>query len=146
MGFISRYEAGQCKRLTLFLAWNCVVIYVLCEDLHCHSGKCQTVILHEMTNYLLRMNPVKTSNNDFRLKRLRGWVNVFTRYGRNAVTLTWPGLCTSSDIPRSVVPVHKIMNSRSRAPKLMRDIIYRRPRLEPANNVISLIFWKKCRH
>ena len=44
------------------------------------------------------------------------------------------------DIPRSVVPVHKIMNSRSRAPKLMRNIIYRRPRLEPANNVVSLIF------
>ena len=45
-----------------------------------------------------------------------------------------------ADIPSSVEPVHKIMNSRFRAPKLMRDIIYRRPRLEHANNVVSLIF------
>ena len=65
---------------------------------------------------------------------------MFTRYGCDVVTLARPGLCTSSDIPRSVVPDHKIMNSWSRAPKLMRDIIYRRPRLEPANNVVSLIF------
>ena len=28
-----RDEAGQGKRLALFLAWNCVVIYVLCEAL-----------------------------------------------------------------------------------------------------------------
>ena len=69
---------------------------------------------------------------------------MFTRYGRNVVTLARPGLCTSCDIPRSVVPVHKIMNSRSRAPKLMRDIIYRRPRLEPANNVVSLIFERRA--
>ena len=65
---------------------------------------------------------------------------MLTRYGRNVVTLARPGLCTSFDIPRFVIPVHKIMNSRSRAPKLMRDIIYRRPRLEPVNNVVSLIF------
>ena len=44
------------------------------------------------------------------------------------------------DIPSSVVPVHKIMNSRSRATKLMCDIIYRRPRIEHTNNVVSLIF------
>ena len=49
-----------------------MVIYVLCEALHCHAGKCQAVILHEMTNYRESMNPVKRSNNDFRLKRLRG--------------------------------------------------------------------------
>ena len=41
MGFMTGDEAGQDKRLTLFLAWNCVVIYVLCEALHCHAGKCQ---------------------------------------------------------------------------------------------------------
>ena len=33
-------EAGKGKRLTLFLAWNCVVIYVFYEALHCHAGKC----------------------------------------------------------------------------------------------------------
>ena len=52
MGFTPGDEAGQGKRLTIFLAWNCVVIYVLCDALHCHAGKCQAVILHEMTNYL----------------------------------------------------------------------------------------------
>ena len=69
---------------------------------------------------------------------------MFSRYVRNVVTLARSGLCTSSDIPRSVVPVYKIMNSRSRVPKLMRDIIYRRPRLEPANNVVSLIFERRA--
>ena len=39
MGFMTGDEAGQCKKLTLFLAWYCVVIYVLCEALHCHAGK-----------------------------------------------------------------------------------------------------------
>ena len=29
---------------------------------------------------------------------------------------------------------------------MMRDIIYRRPRHEHANNLVSLIFWKTCRH
>ena len=48
-----------------------MVIYVLCEALPCHAGKCQAVILHEMTYYLLCMNPVKTSNNGCHLKRLR---------------------------------------------------------------------------
>ena len=43
MGFMTRDEAGQGKRLTLFLAWNYVVIYVLCEALHCHAGKCQVL-------------------------------------------------------------------------------------------------------
>ena len=52
MGFMPGDEAGQDKRLTLFLACNCVVIYMLCEALHCHAGKCQAVILHEMINYL----------------------------------------------------------------------------------------------
>ena len=47
-GFITGDEAGQGKRLTLFLAWNSVVIYVLYEALHCHAVKCW----HEMTNYL----------------------------------------------------------------------------------------------
>ena len=134
------------EEVDVILAWNCVVIYVMCEALHCHAGKCQAVILHEMTNYLKSMNPVKTSNNDFRSKRLLGWVDVFTRCRRNVVTLVRSGLCTSSDITRSVVPVHKIMNSRSRAPPLMRYIIYRRPRFEPANNMASLVFWKTCRH
>ena len=41
MGFMTGDEAGQGKRLTLFLAWNLVVIYVLCEALHCHAGKCK---------------------------------------------------------------------------------------------------------
>ena len=41
MGFMPRDEAGHGKRLTLFLAWNSEVIYVLCEALHCHAGKCQ---------------------------------------------------------------------------------------------------------
>ena len=68
---------------------------------------------------------------------------MFTRQGRNVVKLARPGLCTNSDIPSSVVPVHKIMNSRSRAPKLTCDIIYRRPRLEHANNVVSLIFERR---
>ena len=34
-------KADQGKRLTLILAWNCVVIYVLCEALYCHAGKFQ---------------------------------------------------------------------------------------------------------
>ena len=41
MGFMTMDEAGQGKRLTLFLAWNSVVIYVLCEALYCHAGKCE---------------------------------------------------------------------------------------------------------
>ena len=47
-------------------------IYVLYEALNCHAGNARSVILHETTNYLLCMNPVKTSNNGCRLKRLRG--------------------------------------------------------------------------
>ena len=39
--FMTQDEAGQGKRLALFLDCNCVVIYVLCEALHCHAGKCQ---------------------------------------------------------------------------------------------------------
>ena len=39
--FMAQGEAGQGKRLTLFSAWNYVIIYVLCEALHCHAGKCQ---------------------------------------------------------------------------------------------------------
>ena len=66
----------------------------------------RSIILHEMTNYLLCMSPLKTN----------------------------------SDIPSSVVPVHKIMNSLSRAFKMMQDIIYSRPRLEYAKNLVSLIF------
>ena len=38
MGFITRDKAGQGKRLTLFLAWNYVVIYVLLEALRCHAA------------------------------------------------------------------------------------------------------------
>ena len=39
LGFMTGDVAGQCKTLTLFLAWNCVVIYALCEALQCHAGK-----------------------------------------------------------------------------------------------------------
>ena len=60
------------QEVDVILAWNCVVIYVLCEALHCHAGNARSVILHEMTNYLLCMNPVKTGSNGCRLKRLRG--------------------------------------------------------------------------
>ena len=49
-----------------------MVIYVLCKALHCHAGNARFVILHGMTNYHLCANLVKTSNNGFRLKRLRG--------------------------------------------------------------------------
>ena len=49
-----------------------MVIYVLCEALHFMLENARSVILHEMTNYLLCVNPVKTSNNGCRLKRLRG--------------------------------------------------------------------------
>ena len=49
-----------------------MVIYVLCDALHCHTGNARSVILHEMSNYLLCMSPVKISNNGCRLKRLRG--------------------------------------------------------------------------
>ena len=52
----------------------------------------RSVILHEMTNYHLCMNSVKTSNNGCRLKRLRVRVNVLTRKGRNVVTRALPGL------------------------------------------------------
>ena len=41
MGSMTVDEAGQDQRLTLFLAWNCVVIYVLCEALYWHAGKFQ---------------------------------------------------------------------------------------------------------
>ena len=29
------------QEVDVILAWNYVVIYVLCEALHCHAGKCQ---------------------------------------------------------------------------------------------------------
>ena len=88
------------------------------------------VILHEMTYYLKSMNPVKKRNNGF---RLNDYVVELTCLRDKDVT--------SLHLRDQVfVPVHKIMNSLSRAPKLMRDIIYRRPRLEYANNMVSLIF------
>ena len=34
-------RSRQSKRLALFLAWNYVVIYMLCEALHCHAENCQ---------------------------------------------------------------------------------------------------------
>ena len=43
--------------------------------------------------------------------------------------------CTDFDRRRTVVPVHKIMNSLSSEAKMMRDILYRRPRLEHANKL-----------
>ena len=39
-GFMTQDEAGQAK-VDVILAWNYVVIYVLCEALHFHAGKCQ---------------------------------------------------------------------------------------------------------
>ena len=41
MGSMTVDEVGQGKRLTLLLARNCVVIYVLCEALYCQAGKFQ---------------------------------------------------------------------------------------------------------
>ena len=41
MGSMTVDETGQSKRLTLFMAWNYVVIYVLCDALYCHAGKFQ---------------------------------------------------------------------------------------------------------
>ena len=41
MGFMTGDEAGQGHTLTLFCAWYYVVIYVLCDALHCNAGKCQ---------------------------------------------------------------------------------------------------------
>ena len=38
------------------------------------------------------------------------------------------------------------MNSLSRAAKMMRDIIYRRLRIEHAENFVSLIFWQTWRN
>ena len=40
-GVYDRDKAGQGKRLALFLTCNYVVIYVLCDALHYHAGKCQ---------------------------------------------------------------------------------------------------------
>ena len=72
MGFMTRDETGQGKRLTLFLAWNYVVIYYCVRPCIVMPENARSIILHEMTNYLLCMNPVKISNNGCRLKRLRG--------------------------------------------------------------------------
>ena len=44
-----------------------------------------------------------------------------------------------SDRRSTVVPAHKIMNSLSKAAKMVRDIINRRPRLEYTNNLVSFI-------
>ena len=46
----------------------------------------------------------------------------------------------NSDIHSFVVPVHKTMDSLSKVAKMMRDIVYRRPRHEHVNNMVSLIF------
>ena len=35
-----------------------MVIYALCEALHFHAENVRSVILHEMINHLLCMNPV----------------------------------------------------------------------------------------
>ena len=72
MGSMTVDEEGQGKRLTLFLAWNCVVVYVLCEALYCHAGKFQ--VRYFARNDLLSFvhEPGKTGNNGCRLKRLRG--------------------------------------------------------------------------
>ena len=48
--------------------------------------------------------------------------------------------CMDSDRCSTVVPVLQIMNRHSRATKVMRGIIYHRPRLEHTNNVVSWIF------
>ena len=49
-----------------------MVIYVLCVVVIVMLENARSVILHEMTKYLLCMNPVKTNNNGCRLKRLHG--------------------------------------------------------------------------
>ena len=72
MGFMTQDEAGQDKRLTFFSAWNYVVIYVCVRPCIVMLENARSVILQESTYYLLCMNPVKTSNNGCRLKRLRG--------------------------------------------------------------------------
>ena len=78
---------------------NGVFSMTLCGYFTCCVRSCivmhenaRYVILHEMTNYHLCANPVKTSNNGCRLKRLLGWVNVLTWKGRNVVTRALQGL------------------------------------------------------
>ena len=66
------------QEVDVILAWNYVVIYVL-QTCIVMLENARSVILHEMTNYLLCMNPVKNCNNGCRLKRLRGRVNALTR-------------------------------------------------------------------
>ena len=92
MGFMTGDEAGQDKTLTLF--WHEIVwLFTRCVRTCIVMLKnTRSVILHEMINYLLCMNPVKPSKNGCWLKRLRGWINVLTRYWRNVVTSARPGL------------------------------------------------------
>ena len=60
MGFMTRDKAGQGKALTLFCAWYCVVIYSCVKPCSAMLEKnVRSVILYEMINDLLCMNPVK---------------------------------------------------------------------------------------
>ena len=72
--FYGVHDRGSRPRqeVDVILAWNCVVIYVLCEACIVKLENARSVIFHEMTNNLMCMNPVKTTNNCCRLKRLRG--------------------------------------------------------------------------
>ena len=45
-----------------------MVNYALWDALHCHAENARSIILHEMINCLLHMNPV----DGYWLKRLRG--------------------------------------------------------------------------
>ena len=71
-GFMTQDEAGQGKRLTLFyygIMWLFTCCVTPCIFM---LENARSVILQEMANYHLCMNPVNTSNNVCRLKRLRG--------------------------------------------------------------------------
>ena len=72
MGFMTVDEAGQGKRLTLFKL-GIVWLFTCCvRPCIVKLENARSVIFHEMTNNLMCMNHVKTTNNCCRLKRLRG--------------------------------------------------------------------------
>ena len=71
MGFMTRDEAGQGKKLTLFSVWNYVFFMCCVKPCIAMLENARSVILQEMTNYLLSMNPVKTSKKGCRLKQFR---------------------------------------------------------------------------
>ena len=56
IGFMTGDKAGQGKTMMLFCAWYCVVIYACVKPC---SVMLENVILYEMINDLLCMNPLK---------------------------------------------------------------------------------------